>query len=55
MTRWGFGKHREDLVVDVIKNDTTYVTWLVREAIVTLSDEAYETYRRECDDRGLEP
>lgn len=43
----GFGKHRNDLVIDVIKNDVGYVTWLLEKGIVELDNEAFELYQRE--------
>ncbi len=45
----GFGKHRHDLVVDVIKNDTAYMTWLIEEGIIELDNQAYEEYKKEVD------
>jgi hypothetical protein len=45
----GFGKHRYDLVIDVIKNDTTYMTWLIEEKIVELDNQAFEEYQKEVE------
>lgn len=45
----GFGKHRSDLVIDVIKNDTSYMTWLIENNIVELDNEAFAEYQKESE------
>lgn len=50
-----FGKHKDDLLIDVIKNDTEYANWLVQEKIITLDNEAYAEYKKCCEGKWIEP
>lgn len=49
-----FGKHRGELVVKVIENDTEYMAWLIRETGFELDNEAYARYRSVAEGKGLE-
>lgn len=39
-----FGKHKGDVIKDVIDNDKSYVDWIVNESIRILDNEAYKYY-----------
>lgn len=54
MDEVGFGKHRSSLVIDVIKNDTKYMHWLIRETGFELDNDAFAVFKQEAEDQGLE-
>lgn len=49
-----FGKHRGQLVVEVIENNPSYLAWAVRNSVIELDNEAYERLKKTCESEGVE-
>jgi len=40
-----FGKCKSCTIDHIIRNDISYITWLIEEDILELTDEAYKVYQ----------
>lgn len=42
----GFGKHKDDLLIDVMNNDYQYIKWCMSKEIIEIDNEAMQLFIR---------